>query len=113
MLASAAAMSSLTLMRRILQRRSFVFRVDRRSSPVGRGNQPPSCGVAIAIVGVALPVTPDVFAVSWATLACASVRRKNTLSVAVSTLPPLVWTLLAPTFVSASSAASTAAADAL
>jgi len=112
-LASAAAMLSLTLMRKILPRRSFVFRVERRSSPVGRGNQPPSCGVAIVIVGAALPVTPDVFAVSWLTLVCASVRRKNTFSVAVSTLPPLVWTLLAPTFDSASSAASTSAGDAL
>ena len=55
------------------------------------------------------PVSVPV-AVICAWSACCSARRKNTLTFAVLTGPPLVWMLLAPTLESASSAASTWAA---
>src|SRR3954470_5672490 len=74
---------SLTWMRRILPRRSLVLSVERRSSPVGRWNQPPSWAVAIASAGVLVPVRPEVLAVSWLTFFSWKVRRKNTFRFAV------------------------------
>ena len=66
-------MLSLTLIRRILPRRSLVLVVERRSSPVGRWYMPPLSGwapstplfaVAIAAVTVApVPVRPEPLAV--------------------------------------------------
>ena len=72
LLASPAAMSSsLTLIRSTLPRRSFVFNVERRASPVGRWNQPPGWTVAFVTVGV-VPVRPVASPVSCGWSACCS-----------------------------------------
>src|SRR4051794_3323057 len=122
-------MLSLTLMRRILPRRSFVFRVVRRSSPVGRWTMPPFVGVVTLVVpllvvplateGVSvttvaeLGVRPALLAVICGWLVWLRARRKNTLIVALLALlvPPmgLVWMLPLPMFGSASSALSMSA----
>ena len=107
LLASAAVMLSLTLNRSSLPRRSLVLSALRRESPVSRWYQPPCWEVAVATVP---PVRAAPSALIWFWSDCCSARRKNTLTFAVCTGPPLVWMLLAPTFESASSAASTCAA---
>src|SRR5215213_5516710 len=100
-------MLSLTLKRRILPRRSLVFSVERRSSPVGRWNQPPSCAVVLATVGAVAPVRAAPLIVIWFWLAPFLARRKNTFRLVVLTGPPLVWIVSVPRFDSASRAVST------
>src|SRR5690242_11342431 len=106
-------MLSLTLTRRILPRRSLVLVVERRSSPVGRWYQPPSCAVVLATVGAVAPVRAAPLIVIWFWLAPFLPRRKNTFRFAVLTGPPLVWISSVSMFERASSAVSTCAPVAL
>ena len=87
--------------------------VERRSSPVGRWYQPPSCAVVLATVGAVVPVRPAPLIVICVWFFCALARRKNTFRLAVLAGPPLVWTSSAAMFDSASRAASTSLAVAL
>ena len=64
LLASAAPMASLTLMRRTLPRRSFVFSALRRESPVRRWYQPPACAVVVATVPPVRPA-PSAVICAW------------------------------------------------
>ena len=90
-----------------------MFSDERRASPVGRWNSPPWSAVLSVSVGAVAPVraAPSPVSAGWS--ACWSARRKNTLTFAALTGPPLVWTLSAPIELSASSVASTCAAVAL
>ena len=71
-------MASFSLMRRILPRRSFVFSAQRRESPIGGRNQPPSCGRERRRSGAAREAGAVHRHLRWFFCACA--RRKNTLT---------------------------------